>query len=143
MADKSPLIFAGLTEKDVALISRKHAWLSLWDDYRKRVEALADLDENELVMSIYQLMFEQESRAKWMGQALSYSWIDAALFLEDRHPSYVDNFASTFRKSFSAYAHYGFYDTEIDCLRLNRVLPGIQAFPKAHLHEALRKLPRS
>jgi len=143
MPSKSPIIFAGLTEKDVRSITHKHPRLSLWDTYRKRVEFLRNLEENEMVMAIYQLMFEQEGRAKWMGEAISYSWIDAALFLADRYPSYVDNFALTFRELFAPCTHYGFYESEDDCLRLNRVLPGIQTFSKAHLHDALKKMTSS
>jgi len=143
MPRKLPLILAGLTQADVQSVTRKYPRLSLWDGYRERVQALDGLEENEMVMTIYQLMFEQESRAKWMGEALSFSWVDAALFLEDRHPSYVDNFATTFRRLFSGCAHYGFYENEADCLRLNRVLPGIQAFSKEHLHSALKKMTAS
>lgn len=140
MSTKPPLILAGLTQQEVQSITRKYPRLSLWDAYRERVQVLDGLEENEMVMTIYQLMFEQEGRAKWMGEVISYSWVDAALFLEDHHPSYVDNFASTFRKRFAAWTHYGFYEDESECLRLNRVLPGIQAFSKNHLYEALAKI---
>jgi hypothetical protein len=140
MPNKKLLIFAGLTQTDVFFIMGKYPHLFLWDSYRGRVKDLEGLEEKEMVMAIYQLMFEQEYRAKWTIGVLSFSWVDAALFLDDRHPSYVENFSKTFQDRFSHYTHCGFYENEFDCLRLNRVLPGIKILPKQDLDSAVRRM---
>lgn len=136
-------ILAGLTAEDVQALRIQCPDMGFWDAFRERVEGFTDQEEDIMVMSLYHLMNQQASRIRWINEVVTYSWIDAALFLEAKHPSYVANFCIHFQKVFLEHSHYAFYEIEADALRFNRVLPGIRLFKRAELTEVVKKLINS